>query len=208
MNNKQKMKIVIIVGATCSGKDTLARKLVNEFGYKMVVSTTSRPMRNGEVEGREYHFVTKEKSKEMLEKDMFIEHREYEVQNGDVWIYGITKDQFDSGKHVAIVDFNGMKSLLEYFKDKDVDIATIYVEACVYTRMLRYASRDKKDDETMYECCRRILSDKDEVEIAKPNCDMVINTDDGYDIKDVENNINTVFKLKLIAKGFNMLFGI
>ena len=52
-------KLIIIMGATASGKDTVLNKMVKE-GAKRFVSYTTRPMRIGEIYGKEYNFVTKE----------------------------------------------------------------------------------------------------------------------------------------------------
>ena len=40
--------MVIILGRTCSGKDTVVNKLINQHGFKKVVTSTTRPMRKGE----------------------------------------------------------------------------------------------------------------------------------------------------------------
>ena len=52
--------IFYIMGKSSSGKDTLYRK-INEgkkLGLKNIISYTTRPIRKGEMEGREYHFVS------------------------------------------------------------------------------------------------------------------------------------------------------
>ena len=51
---------VVILGQMGSGKDTLARRLVAEYGYTRNVTNTSRLTRPGEVDGVDYHFRTAE----------------------------------------------------------------------------------------------------------------------------------------------------
>ena len=56
-------KIFFVLGKSCSGKDTIFRYLKNnkELNLKTIVGYTTRPMREGEQEGVEYHFVSREK---------------------------------------------------------------------------------------------------------------------------------------------------
>ena len=54
------MKIMVLVGASASGKDTIMNRLIKEFNVKPIISYTTRPIRDCEQEGREYHFITEE----------------------------------------------------------------------------------------------------------------------------------------------------
>ena len=54
------MTIYAIVGNTLSGKSTLVRDLVTSTGIKQVVTYTTRPMREGERDGIDYHFISSE----------------------------------------------------------------------------------------------------------------------------------------------------
>ncbi|EMF8697634.1 guanylate kinase, partial [Acinetobacter baumannii] len=49
---------VLLSGTTCSGKTTIADALTEKYGFNRIVTTTSRPKREGEVDGLHYHFVT------------------------------------------------------------------------------------------------------------------------------------------------------
>ncbi|WGT80186.1 hypothetical protein QE150_00675 (plasmid) [Acinetobacter baumannii] len=49
---------VLLSGTTCSGKTTIADALTEKYGFNRIVTTTSRPKREGEVEGLHYHFIT------------------------------------------------------------------------------------------------------------------------------------------------------
>ena len=79
--------MILLVGKTASGKDTLQKELI-KLGYKAVVSYTTRPPRAGEVDGIAYHFITKE---DFLSKDkdgFFAETTSYNVATGETWYYG------------------------------------------------------------------------------------------------------------------------
>ena len=51
--------LLIICGKMCSGKDTIVKRLINK-GFKKVVTYTTRPKKRGEVDGVDYHYISKE----------------------------------------------------------------------------------------------------------------------------------------------------
>ncbi len=67
---------MIVSSPSGAGKTTLTRRLLKEFGPQLEfsVSYTTRPQRTGEVEGRDYHFVTTATFEEMVERGEFAEH--------------------------------------------------------------------------------------------------------------------------------------
>ena len=95
--------IITLVGPTCSGKTTLKDQLLATGDFIEVISHTTRPMRNGEVNGETYHFVTPEQFDEME----FLERIEY---NGNIYGGSVAEFEkgFDSGQiPVIIVEPNG-----------------------------------------------------------------------------------------------------
>ena len=75
--------IFAFLGYTGSGKDTIVKRISKELDIPIVVSHTTRPMRSGETQDVEYHFVD---NKYFVDnKDKFVEIREYQVYNGDTW---------------------------------------------------------------------------------------------------------------------------
>ena len=70
--------IVVVSGFSGAGKGTLMKRLVTDYDqYELNISATTRKPREGEVDGREYHFVTKECFKKMIENDELMEYAEY-----------------------------------------------------------------------------------------------------------------------------------
>jgi guanylate kinase len=80
-------KRIIIVGKGGSGKDYL-RKMLENLGFKYCVSHTTRPPREGEVDGVDYHFI-KNRIDLIKYKNFFYE---YVIFNG--WLYGTSKEEF------------------------------------------------------------------------------------------------------------------
>ena len=62
-------KLYVIVGRTCSGKDTLAKKMCGYLGFRQAITYTNRKKRDDETEGVEHYFVTTDKIQDMIYKD-------------------------------------------------------------------------------------------------------------------------------------------
>ena len=75
---KNKGLLIVYTGASGVGKGTVMKKLLaSEPNFRLSVSATTREPREGEVDGREYYFVTRERFDEMIAEDGFLEHAEY-----------------------------------------------------------------------------------------------------------------------------------
>ena len=51
--------LTILIGMSASGKDAILRELVANHGFREIVTTTTRPMRKGEVNGKDYNFISR-----------------------------------------------------------------------------------------------------------------------------------------------------
>lgn len=81
--------LIVLTGPASAGKDTAALELLKIYsGLKRVVSTTTRPKRPGEMEGRDYHFVTKEEFEKMIQNQDMLEYVDF---SGNY--YGTTKKE-------------------------------------------------------------------------------------------------------------------
>lgn len=111
----------IIVGKSGSGKDTLLKELVARQTFEPMISTTSRPMREGEMEGREYFFVSKDKFLDMAQKGQFLEYRSYDTLVGgvkDTWYYGsakLDKEKVAKHEYITVLDIQGAKDCIDYY---------------------------------------------------------------------------------------------
>jgi guanylate kinase len=67
--------VLVLSGPSGAGKSSLIKKIEDDIGdYYFSISTTTRPMREGEKEGVDYHFVSKEEFVQDIENDNFLEH--------------------------------------------------------------------------------------------------------------------------------------
>jgi len=140
-NNNMKAKI-IIVGPGGSGKDFLRKKMV-ERGFEYGVSFTSRPPRDGELEGVDYYY--RDENFFNFNSDIFLELQEF---NG--WKYGISKDEF-SVKNLFILSPAGIKSLPKSFREESF---VIYLNPSAGIRRKRLEGRNDADS-----VGRRFLAD-------------------------------------------------
>ena len=73
-----KGKLFIVSGPSGSGKDTILKEVLSQNPEIFFsISSISRPMRVGEVEGEKYHFITKDEFLKLIEDDMLLEHNEF-----------------------------------------------------------------------------------------------------------------------------------
>ena len=155
-------KIICIMGGACSGKDTLREMMMERYKDKFVsaTSTTTRPMRVGEVEGKSYYFVDDAEFNGMLENGEFIETRVYTVASGDIWYYGYTEKEVTSklrqNNILMIVDLEGFKSFKEIYGDKCIGI---FLSVDRDVRIRRYLDRDDLTFGMVEEAVRRIKDD-------------------------------------------------
>lgn len=70
--------VLVITGPSGVGKGTLIRRLLNDFaGAELSVSATTRKPRDGETNGRDYHFLSSAEFEQRVQQGEFVEHAEY-----------------------------------------------------------------------------------------------------------------------------------
>lgn len=155
-------KIVYIMGKSSTGKDTIFKQLLseNDYNLKTIVSYTTRPIREGEKEGSEYHFVKESDFRRLCEEGRVVEDRCYETCHGP-WRYFTVADEsinLDSQNYITIGTLESFKKVREYFgKEK---VVPVLIELDDGARLQRALNREKKQDHPKYEeMCRRFLAD-------------------------------------------------
>lgn len=174
------MKVIVLVGKSASGKDHILNTVVKlNSSVKTIVSYTNRPIRNGEIDGVTYHYVSDEQVEKMLNNHEFVEHRIYNTVKGK-WIYGVAKSSFDltsDNTYIVILDLQGLKQLEKYLieNEKRDSLKSIYIEAYGQTRLLRSLQREGMlSDEQCKEIARRYIVDEDDLKDAEEYCDVIL----------------------------------
>ena len=122
--------MIVLCGASASGKTELAKFLNKKYGITKVITTTTRKPRKGEVDGKDYFFVTKQKFEQLINEDKLVEYTTY---NGNY--YGSQKDQIDLDKCI-VVDPNGLQKYSDIKRKKIVTFFLKVSDATRYERML------------------------------------------------------------------------
>ena len=155
-------KIYCVMGKSATGKDTIYQKLLTEskLELKRIIPYTTRPIREGEVEGREYHFCTEEDVQRLDAEGRIVELRAYNTVYG-IWKYFTVDDgniQLEKENYLLIGTLEAYTKIRDYFgQDK---VLPIYIEVEDGERLLRAISREKSQDVPKYEeMCRRFLAD-------------------------------------------------
>lgn len=143
-------KRLILVGKAASGKD-YARKIIEEFGFRYCVSHTTRPPRNGEVDGKDYHFVSLDAMNHHYIPGNLL--YEYVMFNG--WIYGTSRKEFE-GSNLFIMTPGGIKKM-DPMDRKESFI--VYIDIDIETRRKRLSERNDAD---ILE--RRLMADEKDFE--------------------------------------------
>ena len=141
--------LVIISGASGSGKDTIKRKLMeSDSKYAHIPSYTTRKKRAGEIDGIDYNFVTKEEFRRLISEDALYEHNIYNEN-----FYGTPKKLFkeaiEKGKIIlSDVDVNGKENLIRLLGN-DMKIVTIFLKVpkeVLSKRLLERGERPSIED--------------------------------------------------------------
>ena len=173
--------MIVLAGASASGKTEVAKLLAKKYGITKIVTTTTRDKRTGEVDGVDYFFVSKEEFEKMILEDKFVE---YTLYNGQM--YGSTKDQIANDKCV-VIDPAGLRS---YIALGNKDIVTFYLEADEETRRQRMILRGDDPEKIK----SRIENDR--IAFKKENIatvDYVIDSNEGNSVEKVTDQVYKIY---------------
>lgn len=150
--------IIMFIGPSSSGKDTFFKETAQKYNLKNIILHTTRPIRNNEINGYTYYFVSKDELDQMDKNNLLIERRDYNTIHG-IWSYATSKETIkDNINYITLNTWDGYKKFIDYF-GKDY-IKPFYFELDDGIRLERALEREKKQDNPKYqELCRRYLAD-------------------------------------------------
>lgn len=175
-----KIKRIIIVGKGGSGKDHL-RKIMEGLGFNYCRSYTTRPIREGEENGKDYFFID--------EKDIPKEKDLYESVYFNGWFYGTPKKEFNKS-NLFIMTPKGISSLKEEHRKSSI---VILIDADEESRRSRLLERRDADDVE-----RRIKADEEDFKDFF-DFDLTINNSNSKEIEspdELVSFIEDLFKKK------------
>lgn len=155
-------KIVCLMGKSSTGKDTIYKRLLaqEDLRLKRIVPYTTRPMREGEQEGVEYHFTDESGFQKLKEAGKIIEDRAYDTVHG-LWRYfTVADDSVDlaQNSYCIIGTLEAYVQIRKYFGEEKV--LPVLIELDDGVRLQRALSREREQEYPRYEeMCRRFLAD-------------------------------------------------
>lgn len=158
-------KIFCLMGKSSSGKDTIYRELFKrqDISLKKIIPYTTRPIREGEEEGREYHFCNEDQVAQFQNANKIVELRAYDTVYG-VWKYFTVDDgQVDlaDNSYLLIGTLETYVKIRQYYGAAQV--VPVYIEVEDGERLLRAIAREKEQKIPKYtEMCRRFLADSED----------------------------------------------
>ena len=145
-------KIVAIAGKSGAGKNYIQKKLSETYPdlFHSIVSYTTRPPREEEIDGIDYHFITGNDFSRLIYENQMLEYTDFKD-----WHYGTSIQDLDPNKiNIGVFNPQGVQNLINR---PDVDVYVIQVIAADKLRLKRSLNREVTPD--CEEICRRFLAD-------------------------------------------------
>lgn len=187
-----KIKLIAIIGRSASGKDHLFRHtLINNPSLNPVIHYTTRPRRDGEVDGKDYFFVTETEFQRKEDNYEF-----FSITSFRDWRYGVDSRSFDPNKvNIGIFNPFEISQLYRFFKDK-FQLFIIETHAEEQARYNRSLERLKPfDEEGLKELCRRNLADEEDFKSIKDIPRTVLSTTTSYSSAYNQGFMNAIVRL-------------
>ena len=156
-------RIFYIMGKSSCGKDTVYRQLLGEgeFSFRTLVPYTTRPIRSGETDGKDYIFTDERELGRLSEQGRVIELRAYHTVHG-IWNYFTVDDgQVDLAhyNYLTVGTLQSYAAMRRHFGDRA--LVPIYLEVDHGERLQRALDRERSQARPKYaELCRRFLADE------------------------------------------------
>lgn len=154
--------LTVVSGFSGAGKGTLMKSLLSKYdNYALSVSMTTRSPRPGEVDGKDYFFISKEEFEKNIADDKLIEHAQY-VEN----YYGTPKDyvfeQLEAGKDVLLeIEIQGALQIKKKFPDA---LLLFVTTKDAQTLVSRLKGRGTETEEVILKRLRRAAQESEGIE--------------------------------------------
>lgn len=183
LEESKKIKLIALFGESGTGKDTIQKWLVKNYNLNGLVSYTTRPKREGEINGVNYCFIDENFFKDLISMNRLLE---YTIFNN--WYYGTPSiDLSDTQINIGVFNIIGINNIKLAFKDK-IEVFPIKIEVEEKIRLIRILQRENNPN--CSEICRRFLTDKDDFRYIPFSYETYNNNKEKTDFFDLLKNPN------------------
>lgn len=175
--------MIIIVGKTCSGKDTIVNKLISLHDFSKIIIYTNRPMRKGEKKDITYHYISTDEFLKKIDEGFFAEWKSYDTEFG-TWYYGTALEDLENvgDNTVVILPPDRYRIICKKLKKKP---KCIYVYANNSTIKKRLIARGDNKEEAV----RRLEHDNEDFKDFEYEADKIFYNNEGTNIDTVVERI-------------------
>jgi len=141
-------RLIVLSGPAGVGKSTVAGQVCRRLGLLRTVTATTRPPRDGEVDGREYHFLTKEEFQRRIARGAFLEHALVHEQ-----LYGTPRAPIDRAvaageDRLLVIDVQGAMQVQEQCPEALFIFLDAPDDATLRERLAQRGTEDAAERET------------------------------------------------------------
>lgn len=175
--------MLVILGKTSSGKDKTVSELISQYGFKKLITYTTRPMRPNEQQDITYHFVSEDDFHKKINTDFFAEWKSYDTEFG-TWYYGTALEDLNKAddKTVIILTPEGYRDIIKKLSNKP---KSVYIYANNSTIKERLVIRGDNKEEAQ----RRLEHDNTDFKGIENEVDKIFYNNKGTDIDEVAQKI-------------------
>lgn len=175
--------LIVICGKSGSGKTTTAKEM-EKYGFKKLVTDTSRPMRPGEVNGVDYNFRSDQEFLDLMRKGRYAETVSYDTVYG-TWRYGSLKEFYEGSKEDQVIVLNpiGLKQVINTVKEGNYKSVYLDINEDLILKRLKLRGDNAK------EVARRLEADRIDFKDIEEYTDFQVKVEEKDTVEEIAKTI-------------------